>query len=301
MPPAKVCWGSVSGKVVAIDIEFNSQRAATEIAVKSAEGSLLDTLVKPIRTLGVANKMYKAFDTGHLKASEFTGAPEFKEVQQQLEASLKDKIIIGYNVCGDINILNDNRAALGLPPLETPCVIDLIRVFRGMRDRKLWQNHSLTEVLRAEGVAIRPGVAHRAGWDAEATLDLAKHYINMLGMQITAQYGAVPYEYRPITKRPTEDNMSELQYKAETPKTIAEIGALIYQGKKDITPRLRHFSVLSLGKLVYKGKSYPAAEVIDRDEKETVIKHVMLKRFQDKWGKSNAKEVETAFLKYFSK
>jgi hypothetical protein len=170
-----------------------------------------------------------------------------------------------------------------------------MRVFRGMRDRSLWLNHSLTDVLGIEGVPLKPGIAHRAGWDAEATLDLARWYVNLLGMEMVLKYGLVQYEYKPVTKRTYE--MAKPTKKETTPIANVWLGLQLYQGQKDNAPRLRDFLFVSM----WKGpKGATMFDVMDRLDGNK-FKMVAATSFKDQWGRAKGLDIEQQFLDVFSK
>ena len=99
-----------------------------QIAVVLTEGkrikSTVDLLINPERTLSPA-----AFHINKLDESKLSAAPRFEEVTEQLEALLKDAIIVCHNAKFDIQFLDNEYRKLGRS-VEYPNLIDTLVLAR---------------------------------------------------------------------------------------------------------------------------------------------------------------------------
>ena len=267
-------------KIVCLDLEWNDTRCVTEVGLVTTTRVLLDELVRPDRA-----------GHGHLRGKDFSKARDTSTMLADLSDKTHGMAVIGYNVAGDLNVINAQRHERKLAPWIPPLVIDVMRIYRGVRKRASWGDHSLTDVLRVEGILTRPGNAHRAAWDAQHTLMLFQHYVKMFGPNLCIKLGLVRYEYEPQK----ENRMNKKpEFKATTPRTLCNLGPLLYQGTKDVAPRQRNIELLALGNITWNGKpAGEAFEVYDRDANS--IRHMKVDRFLVKSGT----DLKAAFLATF--
>ena len=101
-------------------------------------------------------------------------AKSFADSIDEILDFIGDSILVAHNATVDYNLLNDELARIGRPPIMNP-VIDTLDLARSMQaDRK---GYRLGQIARSYGIRYDEDVAHRADYDAEV---LAQSYMNML-------------------------------------------------------------------------------------------------------------------------
>lgn len=99
-----------------------------QIAIVLTEGkrikSTLDLLVNPERTLSPS-----AVHINRLDESKLSAAPKFEEVIDQIEAALKDAVVVCHNAKFDIQFLDNEFRKLGRT-VEIPNLIDTLLLAR---------------------------------------------------------------------------------------------------------------------------------------------------------------------------
>ena len=114
-----------------------------QIAIVLTEGkrikSTVDLLINPERTLSPA-----AFHINGLDESKLSDAPRFEEITEQLEALLKDAVIVCHNAKFDIQFLDNEYRKLGRS-VEYPNLIDTLVLAREYFDLPSYSLHHLAE------------------------------------------------------------------------------------------------------------------------------------------------------------
>ncbi|MBK8782684.1 MAG: WYL domain-containing protein [Anaerolineales bacterium] len=99
-----------------------------QIAIVLTEGkrikSTLDLLINPERTLSPS-----AVHINNLDESKLSAAPKFEEVIDQIEAALKDAVVVCHNAKFDIQFLDNEFRKLGRT-VEIPNLIDTLLLAR---------------------------------------------------------------------------------------------------------------------------------------------------------------------------
>jgi len=116
-----------------------------QIAVVLTEGkrikSTVNLLLNPERELSPA-----AFHVNGLDESKLSAAPLFAEVTDQLEAVLKDAIIVCHNAQFDLQFLDNEYRKLGLTA-EYPNLIDTLVLARDNFDLESYSLHAVAEAF----------------------------------------------------------------------------------------------------------------------------------------------------------
>ncbi len=114
-----------------------------QIAIVLTEGkrikSTVDLLINPERTLSPA-----AFHINNLDESKLSAAPLFEEITEQLEALLKDAVIVCHNAKFDIQFLDNEYRKLGRT-VEYPNLIDTLVLAREYFDLPSYGLQNLAE------------------------------------------------------------------------------------------------------------------------------------------------------------
>ncbi|MBL0344167.1 exonuclease domain-containing protein [Candidatus Villigracilis affinis] len=114
-----------------------------QIAIVLTEGkrikSTVDLLINPGRELSPAAAHINGLDESKLSA-----APTFEEITDQLEASLKDAVIVCHNAKFDIQFLDNEYRKLGRS-VEYPNLIDTLLLAREYFDLPSYSLHHLAE------------------------------------------------------------------------------------------------------------------------------------------------------------
>jgi DNA polymerase III epsilon subunit family exonuclease len=116
-----------------------------QIAIVTTEGkrikSTVDLLLNPERDLSPAASHINGLDE-----SKLTGAPRFAEVTDQLEATLKDAIIVCHNAQFDLQFLDNEYRKLGRT-IEYPNLIDTLIMARDNFDLDSYSLQYLAEAF----------------------------------------------------------------------------------------------------------------------------------------------------------
>lgn len=114
-----------------------------QIAIVLTEGkrikSTLDLLINPGRGLSPAASHINGLDESKLSA-----APMFEEITDQLEAALKDAVVVCHNAKFDIQFLDNEYRKLGRS-IEYPNLIDTLLLAREYFDLPSYSLHHLAE------------------------------------------------------------------------------------------------------------------------------------------------------------
>ncbi len=114
-----------------------------QIAIVLTEGkrikSTLDLLVNPERELSPS-----ALHVNGLDESKLSAAPKFAEVADQLEALLKDAVVVCHNAKFDIQFLDNEFRKLGRT-VEIPNLIDTLLLAREFYELPSYSLHHLAE------------------------------------------------------------------------------------------------------------------------------------------------------------
>lgn len=114
-----------------------------QIAIVLTEGkrikSTVDLLVNPERELSPA-----AFHINGLDESKLSAAPLFEEITDQLEAALKDAVIVCHNAKFDIQFLDNEYRKLGRS-VEYPNLIDTLVLAREYFELPSYSLHHLAQ------------------------------------------------------------------------------------------------------------------------------------------------------------
>ncbi|MCK8542057.1 3'-5' exonuclease [Yersinia ruckeri] len=148
-----------------------------EITIIDCTGKiLLDTLVKPIKTISAAATAIHGI-TNEMVAA----APTWREIHWQFMVLTNDRTLLIYNALFDTRLIFQTAAAnncqfLGKKYiLEAECVMEAYAEYFGERDRKRnkykWQR--LNNAAKQQGVVIE-GAAHRALSDCKTTLGIIR-------------------------------------------------------------------------------------------------------------------------------
>lgn len=116
-----------------------------QIAVVLTEGkriqSTVDLLINPERTLSAA-----AVHVNGLDESKLSAAPKFAEVADQLEALIKDAVVVCHNAKFDIQFLDHEFRALRVGrTVEIPNLIDTLLLAREFYELPSYSLHPLAE------------------------------------------------------------------------------------------------------------------------------------------------------------
>ena len=114
-----------------------------QIAIVLTEGKRIkrtvDLLLNPERDLSPA-----AFYINGLDESKLSASPRFEEITEQLEASLKDAVIVCHNAKFDIQFLDNEYRKLGRS-VEYPNLIDTLVLAREYFDLPSYSLQHLAE------------------------------------------------------------------------------------------------------------------------------------------------------------
>lgn len=212
-----------------VDIETTGGYAAsndiTEIAIVLHDGDKVirrfESLVKP----DMAIPYYIQSLTG-ISPDMVADAPRFEELAETVYDLLKDQVFIAHNVNFDYSFIKHHLSAAGFE-LETQklCTVRLSRkVFPGL------PSYSLGNLCRHFGISNEQ--RHRAGGDADATVQLFEHLL---------QNDAAPHIAQFIRKKSAEQSLPP-----HLPKTVID--------KLPYTPGVYYFHDHK-GKVIYVGKA----------------------------------------------
>ncbi len=114
-----------------------------QIAIVLTEGkrikSTLDLLINPERTLSPS-----AVHINGLDESKLSAAPKFAEIADQLEAALKDAVVVCHNAKFDIQFLDHEFRKMGRI-VEIPNLIDTLLLARDFYDLPSYSLHHLAD------------------------------------------------------------------------------------------------------------------------------------------------------------
>ena len=114
-----------------------------QIAIVLTEGkrikSTLDLLINPERTLSPS-----AVHANGLDESKLSAAPKFAEIADQLEASLKDAVVVCHNAKFDIQFIDNEFRKLGRT-VEIPNLIDTLLLAREFYELPSYSLHHLAQ------------------------------------------------------------------------------------------------------------------------------------------------------------
>lgn len=120
-----------------------------QIAVVVTEGrrikSTLDLLLNPERTLSPAAARVNALDE-----SELAKAPRFAEIADQLDALLKDAVLVCHNAKFDMEFLDSEYRRIGRTA-EFPNLIDTLLLARQYYELPSYSLHHLAEDFQVQG------------------------------------------------------------------------------------------------------------------------------------------------------
>lgn len=212
-----------------VDIETTGGYAAnndiTEVAIVLHDGEKVvkrfESLVKPTVTIphyiqvltGITNEMVK-------------DAPYFEEVAAKIYSLLEDRIFVAHNVNFDFSFLKHHLALAGFDLRSNKlCTVRLTKkVFPGI------PSYSLGNICRHFGIMIRN--RHRAGGDADATIQLFEHLL---------QHDAVTHIQQFIKRGAKEQSLPPNLPKEEIEKLPYTPGVYYFHNQK--------------GKIIYVGKA----------------------------------------------
>ena len=179
-----------------------------------------------------------------LSTASLVGAPVAAEAIPEFLAFAEGAVLVGHNVPFDVAMVNAELARLGRPPLDHP-TLDTLRLAR----RLLHGHRSKGLTAVADHFGIRVHGRHRALGDAEATAEVLRRFVAMMGPRGRTLDGLVGYQ------NTRYGSAAEAPHLARLRETIAAQpdrpgvyffrdakGSVVYVGKaKRLRTRLRSY------------------------------------------------------------
>lgn len=179
-----------------------------------------------------------------LSTASVIGAPLAAEAIPAFLAFAEGAVLVGHNVAFDVGMVNAELARLGHPPLDHP-TLDTLRLAR----RLLHGHRSKGLSAVTEHFGIRVHGRHRALGDAEATAEVLRRFVAMIGPRARTLDGLVGYQNTRYAEGAAAGHLAALR------ETIAaqpdrpgvyffrdRKGAVVYVGKaKRLRTRLRSY------------------------------------------------------------
>ncbi|MBI1342186.1 MAG: DNA polymerase III subunit epsilon [Terrimonas sp.] len=262
-----------------VDIETTGSFAAangiTEISIHIFDGDKVvekfETLINPFQSI----PRYIQSMTG-ITDEMVSGAPGFKEVAGQIHALLEDKIFVAHNVNFDYSFIKYQLEYCGFSfNTKKLCTVRLSRkILPG------FESYSLGNLSRSLGIRIRN--RHRAGGDAEATVELFRHLLandqdNFIGKSLKKNS-----KEQLLPPHVPKSDLDKLPYSPGVYYFHDKKGKVVYVGKaKNIRYRVNsHFSNNSSGR-----------------QKQNFIQHVYAISFQETGTELMAAVLESTEIK----